>query len=319
MWRIFIICGKILIFAVQNGISMKNKLPGYLVGKNQLIGTVIFSVLFALIFLNVYIPFSDTAWFRLGNTYMFLFTAGFAFISILILVVSRTIMYHASKLFEQTYFTYILWCVLEVVFICLFYTFVTVDIVGQEGQSWMRVFLRSLLYGSISLIIPYVIAGMYFTIEDKNRTIRLMNYSNPVPDGQSGRKPEDKITLFDNTGALKLSVRTSDLYYIESDDNYIKVWYSDAGGEMKTYMLRCRLKTVEQSFMGGPLVRCHRKYIANLDKVKVLRKDRDLYYLDIDTDALISLPVSKTYTQNVLSHFTEGMKEASAGTRENPQ
>ena len=281
MWRIFIICGKILIFAVQNGISMKNKLPGYLVGKNQLIGTVIFSVLFALIFLNVYIPFSDTAWFRLGNTYMFLFTAGFAFISILILVVSRTIMYHASKLFEQTYFTYILWCVLEVVFICLFYTFVTVDIVGQEGQSWMRVFLRSLLYGSISLIIPYVIAGMYFTIEDKNRTIRL--------------------------------------YYIESDDNYIKVWYSDAGGEMKTYMLRCRLKTVEQSFMGGPLVRCHRKYIANLDKIKVLRKDRDLYYLDIDTDALISLPVSKTYTQNVLSHFTEGMKEASAGTRENPQ
>ena len=282
---------------------MKNKLPGYLVGKNQLIGTVIFSVLFALIFLNVYIPFSDTAWFRLGNTYMFLFTAGFAFISILILVVSRTIMYHASKLFEQTYFTYILWCVLEVVFICLFYTFVTVDIVGQEGQSWMRVFLRSLLYGSISLIIPYVIAGMYFTIEDKNRTIRLMNYSNPVPDGQSGRKPEDKITLFDNTGALKLSVRTSDLYYIESDDNYIKVWYEDASGQMKTYMLRCRLKTVEQSFTGTSLVRCHRKYIVNLGKVKVLRKEKDGYWLDLDSDSIQPLAVSKTYTGTVLEKF----------------
>ena len=45
---------------------MKNlKLPEYLLGKYQLIGTVTFSVLFALVFLNIYIPFSDTAWFGL--------------------------------------------------------------------------------------------------------------------------------------------------------------------------------------------------------------------------------------------------------------
>ena len=37
------------------------KLPGYLLGKYQLIGTVTFSVLFAIVFLNIYVPFSDTA------------------------------------------------------------------------------------------------------------------------------------------------------------------------------------------------------------------------------------------------------------------
>ena len=34
------------------------KLPEYLLGKYQLIGTVTFSVLFAVVFLNIYIPFT---------------------------------------------------------------------------------------------------------------------------------------------------------------------------------------------------------------------------------------------------------------------
>lgn len=290
---------------------MLRKLPSYFLGKSQLMGTVIFSVLFALIFLNIYIPFSNTAWFRLGNSQMFLFTAGFAFVSILILVLSRVLMYKAGSRFGFTYLGYVLWCFAEVAVICAFYSFVTVDIVGSAGQSWLLVYSKALMYGSISLIIPYMLSGMYFTIIDKNRTISLMNCTNVVSDELSASKPEDKITLFDNSGALKLSVRTSNLYYIESDDNYIKVWYSDAGGQIKTYMLRCRLKTVEQSFRDSLLVRCHRKYIVNLDRVKVLRKEKDAYYLDLDSDCIPPLSVSRTYADKVLSRYMESRKSVS--------
>lgn len=284
---------------------MNKKLPGYLLEKNRLVGTVTFSVLFALIFLNLYIPFSDTAWFGLGNSQTFLFTAGFAFISILILVISRAVMYHTSRLWEFTYLGYVLWCIMEVLLICAFYTFVTVDVVHSGGGGWIRVFSRALLYGSISLIIPYILTGMYFTIMEKNRTIRLMNSPDVVSDEQVSSKSEGKITLFDNSGALRLSVRTSNLYYIESDDNYIKVWYMDSGGELKTYMMRCRLKTVEQSFQDTSLVRCHRKYIVNLDRVKVLRREKDTYYLELDCDSIPPLSVSKTYTGAVLDRFRE--------------
>ncbi len=284
---------------------MNKKLPGYLLEKNRLVGTVTFSVLFALIFLNLYIPFSDTAWFGLGNSQTFLFTAGFAFISILIMVISRTVMYHTSRLWEFTYLGYVLWCIMEVLLICAFYTFVTVDVVRSGGGGWIQVFSRALLYGSISLIIPYILTGMYFTIMEKNKTIRLMNSPDVVSDEQVSSKAEGKITLFDNSGALRLSVRTSNLYYIESDDNYIKVWYMDSGGELKTYMMRCRLKTVEQSFQDTSLVRCHRKYIVNLDKVKVLRREKDTYYLELDCDSIPPLSVSKTYTGAVLDRFRE--------------
>lgn len=281
---------------------MNKKLPSYLLEKFQLIGTLTFSVLFAVVFLNIYIPFSDTAWFRLGNSVFFLFTAGFAAVSILFLIFSRVLMYHLKKYVVFTYLGYVLWCIAEVVIICLLYTGVTVEITDRPRLPALQIFAKALLYGSISLIIPYIISGMFFTIVEKNRTIRLMRCNNVISDEE--RRRDSKITLFDNSGALKLSVSTSNLYYIESDDNYIKVWYSDNRGELKTYMLRCRLKTVEETFRNSPLVRCHRKYIVNLEKVKVLRKEADGYYLDIDNEKIPSISVTKTYIGNVLEKFT---------------
>ena len=147
---------------------------------------------------------------------------------------------------------------------------------------------------------------MYFAIIDKNNTIRLMNFENVVTDEPAKAETHtSKITLFDNSGALKLSLNPENLYYIESDDNYIKVWYTDNKTELKQYMLRCRLKTVEESFRGAGLVRCNRKYIVNINKVATLRKESEGYVLDLANEAIPPLPVTKTYTDNVLSYFTE--------------
>lgn len=285
---------------------LNERLPKYLLGKYQLIGTVTFSVLFAVVFLNLYIPFSETAWFALGDSAMFLHTLVFIAVSILILICSRMLMYRSKRVYEMTYMAYIIWCTMEIVAISGFYTWFTTDItVPQTGGDWM-VFAKSLRYGMIALGLPFLISGMYFAIIEKNNTIRLMNYENvvtdepPRPDSQ-----KHKITLFDNSGALKLSLNPDNLYYIESDDNYIKVWYTGSKGELKQYMLRCRLKTVEESFKGSPLVRCHRKYIVNISKVSMLRKESDGYVLDLDKEEIPPLSVTKTYTDIVLSHFTE--------------
>lgn len=284
----------------------KDKIPGYLLGKYQLIGTVTFSVLFAVVFLNIYIPFSDTAWFGLGDSVMFLLTIVFTGAAIMTLILSRLLMYRSKKLFEMTYAGYTLWCILEIVFICGFYTWLTIDLTAPADESVWKIFGRSLLYGTIALGVPYLISGMYFAIIDKNNTIRLMNYENVVTDEPVRPDTQmQKITLFDNSGALKLSLSPENLYYIESDDNYIKVWYTDSKGELKQYMLRCRLKTVEESFKGSGLVRCNRKYIVNIHKVNTLRKESEGYFLDLANEAIPPLPVTKTYTDTVLSYFTE--------------
>ena len=282
----------------------KYKIPDYFRQKYQLVATVTFTALFSLVFMLVSIPFSHNVWFELGPSTAFMYTAFFFAIGLLIIVLSKRMMY-ATRSREMSYLQYVLWDLAEVVVICMLYTLFSLKgdeygIIVLENNSVSRIFLNAFVYCFISLIIPYIIAGMYFAIIDKNNTIRLMNYANVVSDEPVLPVDEQKITLFDNSGVLKLSLRLSSLYYIESDDNYIMVWYTDSKGELKKYMLRCRLKTVEESFKGSSLVRCHRKYIVNMDKVKVLRKEKDGYEMDLDNDLIPPISITKTYAENVL-------------------
>ena len=282
----------------------KKYIPGYLRERYQLLGTVTFAALFSVVFLLVSIPFSNNAWFRLGNSTFFGFTAIFAFLSLTILIVSRVVMYKTRNLLRMTYWGYTAWCLAEILLITTLYTVFTVTIAQPEDQNGLVIFLHALVYAFVCLGVPFLIAGMFFTIIDQNRTIRLMNMQDVVTEETPDEGATDqKFTLFDNNGVLKLSVSSANLYYVESDDNYIQVWYTDSTGTMKKYMLRCRLKTVEDSFADSDLVRCHRKFIVNIRKVRLLSSSRDGYSLDLESDATPQIPVSKTYEQAVLARF----------------
>ncbi len=282
-------------------------LPAYFRGKSQLVYTVTFTALFSVVFLLMSLPFSHNSWMALGNSKFFVFTVLFAVGALLVVIFSKYIMYKTRAKLKMTFLGYIAWCLSEVVVICLAYSFITVPITGIGWDKFPVTLGNALLYGTISLVIPYTLAGMYWAIQDKNQIIRLMNYGDVVSDETVPVSRLEKITLFDNSGDLKLCVSASSLFYIESDDNYIIVWYTDSKGDLKRYMLRCRLKTVEESFRGSSLVRCHRKYIVNMDKVKVLRKEKDGYELDLDNDAIAPIPITKTYSENVLSRFNSSI------------
>ena len=266
---------------------MSRPLPRYLLDKFQLTGNLIFSVLFSIVFLALYTPFSTTAWFRLGYNETFLYTVAFMVFAIVFLVLSRTIMYKTKYLFEIKIWQYLLWCFIEVAIISFVYVLLTV-IIGKMPEDFTRtrLFMKTLLYSNIALIIPNLIASLYIMVVEKEKILRLMNYSNVVSDEPVAEKDEQKITLFDIGGTLRFSVRRSNLYYIESDDNYIKVWYDDGEGDIKQYM-----------------VRCHRKYIVNTERVKVLRKEGDSFVLELDKESITPIPVTKTYEKTVLDIF----------------
>ena len=285
---------------------LSKKLPPYLLGKYQLIGTVTFSVLFAIVFLNLYIPFSDTAWFGLGNSEAFDNTLIFVFSSVSMLIFSRMLMYKAHKVKAMTYLEYVIWCIMEILVICSIYTRMTINIFHPENHTWMDIFSHSLPYCAIALCIPYFMTGMYFAIIDKNKTIRLLNYENIVTDEAPKQEAQlQKITLYDNSGSLRMSITLENLYYIESDDNYIKVWYTNSQGELQQYLLRCRLKTVEDSFKNSCLIRCNRKYIVNMSKVGNFRKEANGYILELINKAIAPIPVTKSYNDAVLAYFTD--------------
>ena len=149
---------------------MTRKLPQYLLGKYQLVGTVTFSVLFAVVFLNIYIPFSDTAWFGLGDSVTFLLTLIFVAVAILTLIFSRMLMYKSKNIFDLTFLTYSLWALAEIAVIAGIYTWITVDHITPFDRTWI-IFRRSFLYSLSTLSIPHIISGMYFAIIDKHNSI----------------------------------------------------------------------------------------------------------------------------------------------------
>ena len=289
-------------------IKFLDQLPRYLLEKQQIWMTVVYTALFSLVFILVSVPFSGNAWFALGSSEAFFYTLAFVLIAALIVVLSRMLMYRCRTLERFTILGYALWVVAEVILVSLLYTFFTYEgvrlgVIEPYLRSTGAVFESALVYTSVCLCVPFVFSAMSFALQDRDNTIRLMNYGNVVSDRPAVPYTDKRITLFDNNGVLKFSISSDSLYFIESDDNYIKAWYMDSAGEMKQYMLRCRLKTVEDSFADSELVRCHRKYIVNIRKIAVLKSVKDGYKIDFDIDSVEPIPVSKTYEQAVLARF----------------
>ncbi|MCQ2187226.1 MAG: LytTR family transcriptional regulator [Bacteroidales bacterium] len=282
-------------------------IPRYLLGKHQLTASVVFAALFSLIFILVSIPFTQNAWFQLAGNEAFGYTVAFFVIAVIVVVISKRALYFRSAN-DMTYLEYMLWCFGEVCVIALLYTAFTIEgesfgIIETDNIKFVPLLAQSIIITLVCLGIPYIISGLYFALEDKNNTIRLMNYSNVVSDEQVPLHKEKRINLTDNNGAIKFSINSDNLYFLESDDNYIQVWYINTDGEMKQYMLRCKLKTIEESFTDSDLVRCHRKYVVNIDKVATLRFEGGGYFIDLDRKGLDPIPVSKSYEETVLSRF----------------
>ena len=289
-------------------IALHDRLPRYLLEKEQIWTTVVYTALFSLVFILVSIPFSGSAWFALGESEAFIYTLSFILLSALLIILSRALMHRFRDLQHFTLLGYIAWNVAEVAVVALLYTVFTrrgmeVGIIAGDGRETGEIFLSAMVYAAVCLCVPFAFCALHFALQDRDNTIRLMNYGNVVSDKPAVPYSDKRITLFDNNGVLKFSISSDNLYFIESDDNYIKAWYMDSAGEIKQYMLRCRLKTVEDSFADSELVRCHRKYIVNIRKISILKSEKEGYKVDFDIDSIEPIPISKTYEQAVLARF----------------
>jgi len=116
------------------------------------------------------------------------------------------------------------------------------------------------------------------------------------------RKKTDLIVFKDEKEVICFSIQLDALYYIESDTNYITIYYAKQD-KLEKYFMRSSLKMVLENNPKDALVRCHRSYIVNFKKVIMYKKGKDGGVIELSGDSLPPIPVSKSYIDNVLRKF----------------
>ena len=267
---------------------------------------VIISTLFALVFLTVYTPFSDTSWFQVGSNSHFMNTIAFVGIGTFFLACSRVLMTFAVR--KMRHFPlglYILWLLLEIILIAAFHACISYFQIKATDYSFGYIFGKSLLITFIALAVPYIITDLVMLLKDTQQRLMLTKSDMVESDDEVMPEHTEIINLMDNNGNLKLSVKLDNLYYIKAEDNYINVFYQRSGA-IASYMLRCKMQTIADNCVdSSSLMRCHRSYIVNIKKVSVLHNESDGFVIDFERDGLESVPVSKTYSTKVLEAFNK--------------
>lgn len=105
--------------------------------------------------------------------------------------------------------------------------------------------------------------------------------------------PAERLNITDENGQLRLSLRPTDLLYIESADNYVIVYFRKEQRIAKE-LIRNSLKNMEELLGSSGCIRCHRSYLVNMAAVYCLRKTSRSF--DIEIGGLErTIPVSRSY------------------------
>ena len=177
--------------------------------------------------------------------------------------------------------------------ICLYRHFVMSDLVEGNVLSWSNFFETLLIIAFCSFAI-----GLYWRFKFRSRYLaaeleetRLLNERLQQLQEKTERRAQIAETALANeedasehmpanttqapstitltgTTSETVTVRISDLLYIEAVGNYVKV-YQMCDGQVHNDMLRATSKQMESDLSAYPMiVRCHRAFLVNLGQVE---------------------------------------------------
>ncbi len=105
------------------------------------------------------------------------------------------------------------------------------------------------------------------------------------------------VTIVSENEKENMTMQLSELFYIESADNYSRVVYRNEEKIIST-LIRSSLKKLEDRFTQPELFRCHRSYIVQLKNVEKVTGNSQGYHLHFK-DIQESVPVSRKLNEEI--------------------
>ncbi len=286
----------------------EKEIPAYLTDRKNVIGFILFTAVFALVFINMYEPFDSGRWLNVTTQFQFFFYSSLIIlIGVLVIVFSRLLMFLIKRHRSIRYGVYALWIVGEIFSMALVYAIIQ-EFYLQVEHDFMIILRNSVRNTALVILLPYIISWLYLSFKDKYQTLEELTMKK---EAQTNKTVYDKnktgtfalLHFKDEKGSLKFSIKNEDLIYLEAADNYIIVHYLDNQKEAR-YILRNTLKNIEQEFRNSNLVRSHRSFIVNMDKVKMIKKEKEGLVVGFDVPFDTGIPISKTYVDSFIKKLS---------------
>lgn len=306
---------------------MNKRIPDYLLTIETNLKQLAFITVFSFVFIFVYTPFEPSQWFQTNSaTMQFVYSSVVILGAVAILVAARLLLTFIGRSRHFTILQYCFWLFGEIVLIAFAYT-LFIKLILNDPREFPEVLQRAFLFMPLILVIPYMVSYLYFALKDKDVKMRelleqqeqlllkqkLMQMAPPMQKdtaesmGMEQETPaspvadwaDEVIHFTDEKGSLKLSIKQDYVYYIVSADNYVNIFYENKG-KMAHCMVRTTMKNLEDMLEPRGFSRCHRSYLVNTKKVKIVRKEREGFFIDLDMDGVGDIPISKTYADKML-------------------
>lgn len=277
--------------------DFSKEIPAYFIDKTNTIIQVVFTSIFAFVFINIYHPFNSLQWFEVNEYKYSVFSGLLVLTGMIVVVISRWILLHRKKKSYITVFSFSMYIFFEIALMALFFACYEKYIL-TDYRPFIELLQAAALNTVLILLIPYLISALFFSWQDYKSKFETVI-------AEQNRGPEKRfISFYDKNDTLQLTLNEEDIAYVESNENYVIIHYQEEA-QHKKFVLRNSMKKMEVMLLDSRIVRIHRGYFANLNRVKRFQKQKKNMLLVIEFIDSIELTVSKTYAATIAQLLDE--------------
>lgn len=274
--------------------------PKQVLQRKFLLRSVLFVSLFSMLFMSLYQPSFGftTTWFGFHSWKQTGVTMLFYAVAISTLIISKLLLFNYSRGHSVTGRRMIVWHIVEFLAIATEYYIFSVSF-KLGSVEIPELLFRIPLCVALILAIPYSIIWFYAQYKANKEELELFKITHKREIIESDHR---LIQFRDSQGKHKMSLSEDSIFYIESQDNYVQIFY-DLEGKLSSYLLRCSTQKIEEDLAGTSIVRCRRSFLVNTTKIVRWGKERGHFTVTLDHPSGKTITVTPAYYRTILTQL----------------
>ena len=156
----------------------EKEIPEYFTDRRNIVSFVLFTAIFALVFINIYAPFGVDSWLNVTDFQLFFYSSIVILIGMLVIAISRFMMYLLSRKKSIRYGEYALWIFGEILSMAFVYALIQ-RFYLQGQKDFMEIMRNTVRITAFIILLPYVIYWLYLSFKEKYTLLEKMSIGLP--------------------------------------------------------------------------------------------------------------------------------------------